>query len=43
MIPKEARPPCMGDASPMPVKPSSVWINTKALRWDGASLLSQLI
>ena len=37
MMPSEARPPCIGEASPMPSMPSSVWTRTKALCCVGFS------
>src|ERR1700722_19136952 len=42
IIPNDARPPCIGDASPRPIRPSSVWTRTKALRWLGLSAGDQL-
>jgi hypothetical protein len=42
MMPSEATPPCIGDASPMPESPSSVCTRTKALRCCGLSPGAQL-
>src|SRR5438046_614566 len=42
MIPSEASPPCIGEASPIPDIPSSVWTRTQALRCAGWSPGDQL-
>ncbi len=42
MIPSEARPPCIGEAAPIPKDPSSQWILTQALRCSGLSAGAQL-
>src|ERR1700726_2113415 len=43
MMPSEARPPCIGEASPIPLNPPSLWTLTKALRCCGLSPGAQLI
>src|ERR1700722_19264458 len=43
MMPRDASPPCIGDASPIPDNPASVLIITNALRWVGVSFGAQLI
>jgi hypothetical protein len=42
-VPSEARPPCIGDASPVPNEPSSQWTLTQALRCAGLSSGAQAI
>jgi hypothetical protein len=38
IMPSEASPPCIGDASPLPISPLSACTRTKALRCAGRSV-----